>query len=111
MAGCNIRLIHPFEIEPMVWVLHNRHETMVQATLRMIYDERFSGGLSWRSNDGYSFFAGVNLQGVEMGYAYDLHKTGMAKVSSGSHELYLRYLIPANYLKPKRQPHKSIRLL
>lgn len=111
MAGCNIRLIHPFEIEPMVWVLHNRHETMVQATLRMIYDERFSGGLSWRSNDGYSFFAGVNLQGVEMGYAYDLHKTGMAKVSSGSHELYLRYLIPADYLKPKRQPQKSIRLL
>jgi len=111
MAGYNIVLIHPFEIEPMVWVQHNRHETLVQATLRMVYGERFSGGLSWRADDGYGFFAGVNLRGVEMGYAYDLHKKGMARVSSGSHELYLRYLIPFALFEPKRQPQKSIRLL
>ena len=111
MAGYNIKLIHPFEIEPMVWVQHNRYETLLQATLRMVYGKRFSGGLSWRADDGYGFFAGVNLHGVEMGYAYDLHKTGMGRVSNGSHELYLRYLIPADYLKPKRQPQKSIRLL
>ncbi len=111
MAGCNIRLIHPFEIEPMLWVLHNRHQTLVQATLRMIYDKRFSGGVSWRGDDGYGIFAGVDLQGLEMGYAYELHSKGIARASNGSHELYLRYLLPADYLKPKRQPQKSIRLL
>lgn len=111
MSGYNIALFHPLELQPMVWVAYTSDKVRVQTTLRMEYNKKFSGGLSWRMNDGYVFFAGTTFQGVEMEYAYDLHKEGMGKVSKGSHEVSLRYLIPADYLKPKRQPHKSIRLL
>ncbi|WP_298648173.1 type IX secretion system membrane protein PorP/SprF, partial [uncultured Proteiniphilum sp.] len=85
--------------------------TQVQATLRLEYNKRFSGGASWRLDDGYVLFAGATIRDVELGYAYGLHTTGSGKNSRGSHELYLRYDFPLDYFKPKRQPHKSIRLL
>lgn len=111
MAGYNISLFSPLEIQPMVRVQTDLHVTQLQATLRLTYDRRFSGGLSWLSDDGTTFFAGATLQGMEVGYAYRLHTAGMGKVSNGSHELFLRYDIPLDYFKPKQQPHKSIRLL
>jgi len=111
MAGYNIGLFSPLEIQPMVRVQTDLHVTQLQATLRMEYGRRFSGGVSWLSDDGTTFFAGATLQGMEVGYAYSLHTAGMGKESNGSHELYLRYDIPLDYFKPKLQPHKSIRLL
>lgn len=111
MAGYNITLFHPLEIQPMVWVQTDFSMTQVQATLRLEYNKRFSGGASWRLDDGYVLFAGATIRDVELGYAYGLHTTGSGKNSRGSHELYLRYDFPLDYFKPKRQPHKSIRLL
>lgn len=111
MAGCNIVLFSPLVVQPMVRVQSDLSVTQVQATLRMEYDKRFSGGVSWLSDDGTTFFAGATLQGLELGYAYSLHTSGVGRESKGSHELYLRYDIPLDYFKPKLQPHKSIRLL
>ena len=111
MAGCNISLFYPLELQPMVRVQSDLSVTQVQATLRMEYNKRFSGGVSWLSDDGYAFFAGATLQELELGYAYSLHTTGMGRESKGSHELYLRCNFPLDYFKPKLQPHKSIRLL
>lgn len=110
MAGYNIRLFHPLEIQPTVWVQANRDKTLVMATLRMEYNKKFSGGASW-SNDGYAFFAGAVIRDIELGYAYGSHTSGLGKNSNGSHEFYLRYNFPLDYFKPKRQSHKSIRLL
>lgn len=111
MAGCNISLFHPLEIQPMVWIQTDLSVTQVQATLRLEYNKRFSGGASWRMDDGYVLFAGTIIREVELGYAYGLHTTGPGQNSRGSHELYLRYNFPLDHFKPKRPPHKSIRLL
>lgn len=111
MAGYNIRLFHSLKIEPMVWVCTNLNTTRVHGTLRLEYNKRFSGGASWKMNDGYLFFAGVVIRDVELGYAYSIHTSGVGKNSRGSHELYLRYDFPLDYFKPQPQPHKSIRLL
>ena len=111
LAGYNISLFFPLEIQPMVRVQSDFSVTQVQATLRLKYDKRFSGGVSWLSDDGYAFFAGATLQGLELGYAYSLHTSGVGSESKGSHELYLRYNFPLDYFKPKLQPQKSIRLL
>jgi hypothetical protein len=73
--------------------------------------DRFSGGLFWRSGDGYGFFAGTNLEGIELEYGYDHHTRGMGKTSRGSHELTLRYRFATEQLSSRRQPQKSIRLL
>jgi Bacteroidetes-specific putative membrane protein len=110
MAGYNITFFHPLEIQPMLWAQTDFEVIEVQATLRIEYNKKFSGGVSWRMNDGYTFFAGATIEGVQVGYAYDLYTAGMGKDSKGSHEVYLRYNIPYD-LSSRRHPHKSIRLL
>ncbi|MCE5179442.1 MAG: PorP/SprF family type IX secretion system membrane protein [Porphyromonadaceae bacterium] len=111
MAGYNIGLFYPLVLQPMVWVQSSLSETVLQATLRLEYNKRFSGGFSWSPGDGYIIFGGATFQGLEVGYAYNKHTTGVGRVSKGSHELYLRYDLPLDYFKPKLPPQKSIRLL
>lgn len=111
MAGYNIRLSHSFAIEPMVWVQAGNGNTQLQTTLRAVVADRYSGGLFWRSGDGYGFFFGTTLEGIEFEYGYDHHTGGMGKLSRGSHELTLRYRFATERWSSKRQPQKSIRLL
>ncbi len=111
MTGYNITHFYPLEIQPLLWVLTDLNTTQVQATLRMEYNKKFSGGASWRKDDGYHFFVGNVFHGAEWGYTYGLHTMGVGKSSRGSHEVYVRYAFSVDYFKPKRFPHKSIRLL
>ncbi|MDR0421696.1 MAG: PorP/SprF family type IX secretion system membrane protein [Proteiniphilum sp.] len=110
-AGYNITLFRPLEMQPEVCVLTDLNSLRMQVSLRLEYDRRFSGGASWRLNDGYVFFAGAVVRGAELGYACGLHTGGAGQNSKGSHELYLRYNFPLDYFKPKRYSRKSIRLL
>lgn len=112
MAGCNIQLTNPlYEIQPMTMVKSDIGITQVEATTRLVYNKKFSGGASWRLNDGFVFFIGAKIKGIEAGYAYDLSTSEIGKVSNGSHEIYLRYDLPIDLFKEKKQPHKSVRLL
>lgn len=110
-AAYNIALFKPLEIQPMIWALTDLSSTHMQATLRLVYDKVYSGGASWIANGGYVFFAAAAIQGVEAGYAYTRYTSGIGKNSNGSHEVYLRYIFPFEFFAPRRQPHKSIRLL
>lgn len=111
MLAYNITFFHPFEIKPMLWLQSDPHSFQLQATLRLEYNQRFSSGVAWRKKDGYLFFAGTFFRGAELGYAYSHHNSGIGTSSRGSHELYIRYDFPIDYFKPKRTPHKSIRIL
>lgn len=110
-AGYNIPLFNSFEIQPMILLLSNSSHTYTQTTVQLEYDNKYSGGISWISDDGYAIFAGATIQGFGLGYAYTIHKSGFGKDSKGSHELYLKYNFPVDYFKPKSQSHKSIRFL
>lgn len=111
LAAYNITLFSPLEIQPMLWVQTDFADAHVQATLRWVYNEKYSAGASWIKKDGYVFFAGATVQGVEAGYAYTLHKRGIGKESGGSHEISIRYRLPIDLWDKKMMPHKSIRLL
>lgn len=104
MVGYNIQRLRPLEIQPMVWLRNSQGKTTVDATLRLEYDKKLSAGASWCVDQGYVVFAGINIKGIEVGYAYEWH-------TKTNHEVYLRYHFPLEAFKPKRQPHKSIRLL
>ncbi len=111
-GGCNIRVPGTlFDVRPMVWVQTDFKGVKGQASMLFAYNNRFSLGAAWRYEDGYSFFAGANIQGVELGYAYDLYTAGIGKSSKGSHEISFRYRFPFDLFGKKIQPHKSIRLL
>lgn len=111
IAGYNIGLFNSLEIQPMIGLLHDENRTYTQATVRLDYAKRFSGGFSLISDNGYSFFAGATLQGFSFGYAYTTYNNDNKEVSNRSHELYLRYDLTLDNFKPRSQPHKSIRLL
>lgn len=111
LAGYNIALFYPLEIQPMIRVQHNSVQTQAQATIRMEYNKKVSGGISWITENGYSFFAGTVIEGFKLGYAYSKHNKGIGKESNGSHELYIKYNFPLNIFKTRLQPQKSIRLL
>lgn len=112
MIGCNITAFYPlFEVQPMVLVLTDLDDTRLQTALRMVYNKKYSAGVSRNGKEGYSFFAGAVVQDIEIGYAYDLYTSGIGKESGGSHEVSVRYRFPIDLFKRKPMPYKSIRLL
>ena len=84
--------------------------TQLDLALRMIYNKKFMGGLSWRKGDAVVLSLGAKLSTFEIGYAYDFPTSNIIKESTGSHELYAKFAINLN-LKKKRNKHKSVRIL
>ncbi len=77
---------------------------------RIEKDEKYWLGLSWRLQDCIVFFGGLNLiNGLTVGFAYDLPTTRIIAYSFGSLELVLRYNI--NLEKNKLNKYKSVRVL
>ncbi len=111
ISGYNITLFYPLELQPMFFAQTDLSTTCFQAALRTVYNGKYSAGASWRGKDGYSFFAGFVVEDIEVGYTYDLHRSGIGKDSGGSHELSVRYRFPIDLWNKKPMPRKSIRLL
>lgn len=75
------------------------------------YDKKYWGGLSYRYQDAVVLFAGINvISGFTLGYSYDIPVGKMIKVSSGSHEIMLKYSFLLDLGKNKNK-YKSIRFL
>ena len=73
------------------------------------YKKRFVGGLGYRLGDSFDFLVGANLlNGLFIGYAYDLPVSGMIK-SGGSHEVCLKYSFKLEFAKKNK--YKSERIL
>lgn len=112
VAGYNIKLFDTlFEMQPMVFGQTDGTNIYRHAAILLAYDKKFSIGISWMGNDGYAVFGSLRLWDIEVGYAYDIYKSGIGKESNGSHELTFRYHFPFDLNHKKPQPHKSIRLL
>lgn len=112
MAGYNIQLFHTlFELQPMLFIQTDWTWSATRAALQITYDKKYSVGASSSGNEGYTLFARWRFQEMELGYAYDAHRSGMGKESNGSHEITLRYRFPMDLSGRTPQPHKSIRLL
>lgn len=103
LASYNIAINNSLEIQPIIGLQSDLAQTLLQTTIRMEYKKRVSGGLTWIPEEGYTIFAGTEIQGFKLGYAYTLNNK--------SHEIFAGYKIPLNSYKPRYKPHKSIRLL
>lgn len=85
--------------------------SQVDVSVRMVYDNKFWGGLSWRYGDAVVLMLGGKFKMIEAGYAYDFPISRIIKVSTGSHELFLRYSMDMNLKKKGKYKHKSVRIL
>ena len=111
-GGYNIRFRNPlFQLQPSTLIKTDGTLVQYDVTARVIYNNIFNGGLSWRKDDGFVFLLGLNVFGFDAGYAYDLSTSAISKASSGTHEFFLRYTIPMKKKKNGQYRHKSIRIL
>lgn len=111
-GGYNIDLRNPlYELRPSFLLKSDGILTQFEVTARMVYNKMFNGGLSWRKDDGLIFLLGFSHKGFDVGYAYDLSTSEIAKASSGSHEIFLRYSMPIKLNQAKKRGHKSVRIL
>ena len=85
--------------------------TQIDVSLRMIYNKKFWGGLSWRKQDAVVVMLGARIKMFEVGYAYDFPISNIIKESSGSHEIFLKYIMDLNLKKGMKNKHKSVRIL
>jgi len=79
----------------------------------MQYNNQFWGGLSYRLSDALVIIAGINIMnGLSVGYAFDMPVSRMLGATWGSHEVMLSYQIELNTGSGgRRKNYKSIRFL
>jgi type IX secretion system PorP/SprF family membrane protein len=83
----------------------------VNLTMLAQLNNRYRFGLGYRIAGSVNVILGVDIiNGLQLGYTYEMPANNLLKESYGSHELYLAYGF--NVLKPKRtNKYKSIRYL
>lgn len=112
MAGGNIPVKNTlFEVQPSLLLKTDGNIFTGEATARLRYNKFLSGGLGYRWNDAVSLMIGAELKNFFLGYCYDYPISQVAKASSGSHEVFLRYNIKLNLGDKNRNKHKSIRIM
>ncbi|MCB8999452.1 MAG: type IX secretion system membrane protein PorP/SprF [Bacteroidales bacterium] len=92
-GGYKYKIDRDFTVEPSAIIKITAPKTFqFDITGRVIYQDTFWGGLSFRMNDAVSVLLGYNYDNkFSFGYAYDMGVNGLRKFNSGSHELMIGY--------------------
>lgn len=106
----NIILRNPlYRLRPSVLVKTTFNTTQYDINAKLVYDEKISGGLGWRSKNTAIFYFGVKLPiGIKLNYSYDLNND--INSVGGCNEIYLTYSKKINKSKT-RKSKKSVRFL
>ena len=110
-AGYNISLADPlFEIQPSVLFKTDMVAYQADITADLVYKKRYSAGLNYRINDAIGVLLGFEMiNGLRIGYAYDIMTSALSGYGDGSHELYLGYSFDLG--KNRSKKYKSVRFL
>lgn len=73
---------------------------------RATWDDLYWAGVTYRTFDAVGLMAGINLNGVLVGYSYDITTNQLANVSWGSHEILVKYchILPPPPITRSRNP-------
>jgi len=110
-GGYNISLADPlFEIQPSVLFKTDMVAYQADITVDLVYKKRYSAGLNYRINDAIGVLLGFEMvNGLRIGYAYDIMTSALSGYGYGSHELYLGYSFDMG--KNRSKKYKSVRFL
>ena len=78
-----------FVLVPSVFAKYDGTTAQVDLNARVIYNEKFWGGLSYRIQETAAVMVGMSVKDISFGYAYDIPLTRIG--GAGSHEIMLRY--------------------
>lgn len=112
IGGYLMQLPNPmFEIKPSMFLQTDLKTAQISVNAQFIYNKKFWGGLTYRHDDAIIPKVGIHLMnGISVGYSYDVLLTDIRSYSSGSHEIVLRYCFNANFSKSPGR-YRSIRRL
>lgn len=92
-AGMAFDLNPNLQLQPNVLVKNDGAYTQFDLNANLLINERFLGGMSYRSSDAASILAGFYIvSNMYFGYSYDMTLTDIRTVSSGTHEIVLNYV-------------------
>jgi len=111
-GGYKFKFPNPnYTIKPAMLIKTDFVSWQMDVNLLMEYKTRFWWGVSYRIQDAVSLLAGLRvLNGLMIGYSYDLPTSKIIKTSSGSHELFLSYEFKLD-IERKNSKYKSVRFL
>ncbi len=97
MGTYNFRLSDMVELEPgALFKTPEIWDPQGDITLKVIIDEQFWGGLSYRTDNSMVLLLGVRIDGLFFGYSFDWAFSEIANYNYGSHEITLAYKIGDN---------------
>ncbi len=110
-GGYTIQTTNPlFTLQPSILYRTDLAGSQTDLNVDVTYNERFTGGIGYRINEGLIIQLSVELQsGIKGGYAYDLTTSALGSYSSGTHELFLSYSFAIG--KGRNKKYKSVRYL
>lgn len=112
IGGYNIQLANPmFELLPSFMIQTDGKDNHIYLNTNVRYNKRFWGGVSYSVGGAVSALFGIELlNGIKVGYSYDIDLSPLFKFSSGSHEITVRYCFDLS-LDKSPQKYESIRFL
>jgi len=93
-------------LNPSVFGKSDAASTQVDMNLRVIFNDAFWAGISYRFTDAFVAMIGCKRGFWKYGYSFDLTTSSLKKYSSNSHELFIGYCHP---FTEKRQSHSNTR--
>ncbi|MEL6916557.1 MAG: type IX secretion system membrane protein PorP/SprF [Bacteroidota bacterium] len=93
MAGYVYELNPGLKIKPsFVSKVVSGSPLTIDASLNVLFNNKFEGGLSYRLEDSVSAMFNVHvLPAIRMGYAYDYTLSNLGDFNSGSHEIFVLF--------------------
>jgi type IX secretion system PorP/SprF family membrane protein len=110
-GGYNIKLSDPlFELRPSVLVKSDLAGWQVDLNANLVYNDRLWGGITYRTQDAVALLMGLELlNGLKVGYSFDLTTSAIGRYGYGSHELFIGYSLDLD--RNRNRKYKSVRFL
>ncbi len=111
-AGVTLPLPFPlYEISPSAFIKFDGTAAQYSVNALVTYNKKVWGGVTYRLGDAVVAMAGIKLlNGLKIGYAYDLSLNKLRTYNNGSHEIMVNYQFNINFDKTP-QYSKSVRFL
>ncbi len=112
VAGYTIQLPNPmFEIIPSFMIQTDGRSNHIYLNTNLRYNKKFWGGVSYTIGGAATALLGIELlNGIRVGYSFDMELSALRKYNSGSHEITVRYCFDLS-LDKSPQKYESIRFL
>lgn len=99
------------EMQPSLLIKSDLKDLMPEVALRARYNRMVSVGAGYRHGQTVSIIAGVEYRNFVFGYSYDHPMSALSRVTWGSHELTIGYMVKIDLGGENRNRHKSVRFM